>query len=162
MLSKKMLEALNKQVNAEYASSYLYLSMAAYFEAATLKGFANWMRLQAKEEEEHALKFFDYINDRGGRVTLLPIPAPPKDFPSVLAVMEATLKHEQKVTSLIHALVDQAIEEKDHATNIFLHWFVEEQVEEEANASEIVEKLKMISQSGGGLLMLDKELGKRE
>jgi ferritin len=162
MLSKKMLEALNKQINAEYASSYLYLSMAAYFETATLKGFAKWMRLQAKEEEEHALKFFDYINDRGGRVTLLPIPAPPKDFPSVLAVMEATLKHEQKVTSLIHALVDQAIEEKDHATHIFLHWFVEEQVEEEANASEIVEKLKMINQSSGGLLMLDKELGKRE
>lgn len=162
MLSKKMLEALNKQLNAEYASGYLYLSMAAYFEAATLKGFANWMRLQAKEEEEHAMKFFDYINDRGGRVTLLPIPAPPKDYSSVLAVMEETLKHEQKVTSLIHALVNQAIEEKDHATHIFLHWFVDEQVEEEAHASEIVEKLKMIRESAGGLLMLDKELGKRE
>ncbi|MHC4488139.1 MAG: ferritin, partial [Planctomycetota bacterium] len=122
MISKKMEKALNGQLNAELYSAYLYLSMAAYFESADLAGFANWMRVQVQEEQFHAMKFYDYIIERGGRVTLGSIQAPPSDWDSPLAVFEATLTHEQKVTGLINDLVDVARGEKDNASEIFLQW----------------------------------------
>lgn len=161
MLNKKIEEALNSQINAEMYSSYLYLSMSAYFESTGLSGFANWMRAQAQEELMHAMKFYDYVNERGGRVILGPIEAPLSEWESPLATFEATYEHEQKVTGLINDLVNLAMEEKDHATNTFLQWFVTEQVEEEASASEIVNKLKLIGDAPGGLFMLDRELGTR-
>ena len=161
MLSKKMLDELNKQVNAELYSSYLYLSMAAYFESINLKGFANWMKIQAQEEVTHAMKFFDYINERGGRVTLDTIKKPPAEWKSPLDVFENTYKHEVNVTKMINSLVDLAIKEKDHATYNMLQWFVAEQVEEEASADAIRHQLKFIGKDGRGLLMLDRELSRR-
>ncbi len=161
MLSKKMEKALNRQINAEIYSSYLYLAMSACFESLGLKGFSNWMRSQTQEELLHAMKFYHYVNERGGRIILAAIDAPPAEWDSALAVFEATLKHEQKVTGLINDLLDLAIKEKDHATNSFLQWFVTEQVEEEATASEIVNKLKLMGDAPGGLFMLDRELGQR-
>ena len=161
MISKKMEKALNGQLNAELYSAYLYLSMAAYFESINLAGFANWMRVQNAEEQFHAMKFYDYIIGRGGRVTLSAIEAPPSDWDSPLAVFEATLTHEQKVTGLINNLVDLAIQEKDHATNTFLQWFVNEQVEEESSADKIVQQLKIIENTPGGMFMFDRELGQR-
>lgn len=161
MLSAKMEEALNQQVNAELYSAYLYLSMSAYFSQVNLNGFAHWMRLQAQEELSHALKIYDYVNDRGGRPFLDTIDAPPKSWESPSQVFENVLNHEQKVTAMINNLVDQAIQEKDHATNHFLQWFVSEQVEEEASANAVLEKVKMTGDQGGGLLVLDQELGKR-
>ena len=161
MLKKKMLKALNDQINAEMYSSYLYLSMEAYFQSVSLKGFAAWMRAQAQEEMMHAMKFYDYVNERGGKVTLEAIAKPETTWTSPLAVFEAVLKHEEHVTSLINDLVDLAIAEKDHATNNFLQWFVSEQVEEEASAGEVVEKLKLIKDNTSGLFMVDAELGKR-
>ena len=161
MLSKKMQEALNSQVNAEIYSSYLYLSMSAYFEAINLKGFANWMRMQAKEEMVHAMKFYDYINERGGRVLFDTIEAPPSKWDSAITVFNDTYQHEQKVTGLINDLVNLAISEKDHATNNFLQWFVSEQVEEEASASEVLNKIKLTDNVPSGLFMLDQELGAR-
>ncbi len=160
-LSKKMEEALNEQINAELYSSYLYLSMSAYFESISLKGFAQWMKVQAEEELLHAMKFYDFVNERGGRVLLKEIKAPETDWESPLAVFEAVLRHEQFVTGLINNLVNLAIEEKDHATNIFLQWFVTEQVEEEATADEIVQKLKLMGEARGGMFMLDRQLGER-
>lgn len=162
VLSKKMEAALNEQLKAEMYSHYLYLSMAAYFESANFKGFAGWMKVQAKEEYGHSMKFFDHINDRNGRVQLKPIDAPPHEWASPLALFEEVLKHEQHVTSLIHNLADLAIAEKDHATAVFLHWFINEQVEEESTAQEVVDKLKLAGDSKGTLLMLDHQLGKRE
>ncbi len=161
MLSAKMEEVLNKQVNAELYSAYLYLSMSAYFSEINLNGFAHWMRLQAQEELSHALKIYDYVNERGGRPFLDAIDAPPKSWDSPSHVFENVLNHEQKVTAMINSLVDQAIKEKDHATNNFLQWFVSEQVEEEASANEVLQKVKMAGDQGGGLFMLDQELGKR-
>jgi len=161
MIKKKMENALNKQLNAELYSSYLYLSMSAYFGAINLKGFANWMRVQCQEEWVHAMKFYDFIITRGGRVTLTAIDAPPTQWKSPIAVFAHTYQHEQKVTGLINNLVDLAISESDHATNNFLQWFVTEQVEEESSASEIVEKLKLIGEARESLLMLDQELGQR-
>ena len=162
MIGKKMLDALNEQINAELYSAYMYQAMAAYFEAGNLRGFAHWMELQAKEEQGHAKKMYDFLVDRGGRVALKAIAAPPAEWKSALAVFEDTYAHEQKVTGLIHKLVDLAGAEKDHAATVFLAWFVTEQVEEEAHASEIVEKLKMIKEHPQGLLMLDAHLGPRE
>jgi len=161
MISDTMQKALNKQINAELYSSYLYLSMAAHFETTGLRGFANWMRVQAQEENAHAMKFFDFILERGGRIELFPIEAPPHEWESPLAVFEAVYVHETKVTGLINDLVDQAIAEKDHATNAILQWFVNEQVEEEASASEVVDRLRLIGDARGGLFMLDRELGGR-
>jgi ferritin len=161
MLNKKMQEAINSQINAEIYSSYLYLSMSAYFESINLSGFASWMRAQAQEEMVHAMKFYDYVNERGGRVILGPIEAPPSEWESAVAVFDATYKHEQKVTGLINDLVDLAIEEKDHATNNLLQWFVSEQVEEEASASGVLNKAKLTGDAPGGLFMLDQELGAR-
>ncbi|HPD15244.1 MAG TPA: ferritin [Planctomycetota bacterium] len=161
MLSKKMEEALNKQVNAELFSSYLYLAMAADFEAKNLPGFAHWLKLQAKEENGHALKLYEYINDRRSRVTLAAIAAPPAEWATPLAAFEAVLAHEQKVTGLINKLVELAAAEKDNATGILLQWFVTEQVEEEKNADAIVAQLKMIGESPHGLIMLDRALAQR-
>ncbi len=161
MISKKMEEALNAQVNAELYSAYLYLSMESYFQSLNLNGFANWMRVQTQEEVSHAMKIYDFINERGGRALLKGIDAPPTEWNSPLAVFKAAYDHEQKVTGLINGLVDLAIKEKDHATNSFLQWFVNEQVEEEASADEIVQQLKMMEKAPGGMFMLDRELGQR-
>jgi len=161
MLSERMQEALNAQINAEWYSEYLYYSMSAYFESTGLPGMANWMNAQAQEEHIHAMKIYDYVNERGGRVVLRAIGAPPAEWESPLAVFEAALAHERKVPGLINDLMDLALSEKDHATAQFLQWFVEEQVEEEASADAIVQQLRWIGESGHGLLMLDKELGTR-
>ena len=161
MIGKKMEKALNEQVNAEMYSAYLYLSMESYFKSLNLNGFANWMRVQTQEEMTHAMKIYDYIIERGGRVLLKAIEGPKTEWESPLDVMKAVSKHEQKVTSLINKLVDLAIEEKDHATNGFLQWFVNEQVEEESSADELVQKLKLMENAPGGMFMLDKELSLR-
>ena len=161
MITKKMQQALNEQINAELYSAYLYLSMEAYFKSENLPGFANWMRAQTQEELMHAMKIYDFLNERGGRVILKPIEEPQTQWDSPLAALEAVYKHEQKVTGLINDLVNLAIGEKDHATNSFLQWFVNEQVEEEASADEVVQKLKRLEKAPGGLFMIDQELGRR-
>ena len=161
MISKKMEEALNGQVNAELYSAYLYLSMESYFKSLNLNGFAGWMRVQTQEEAAHAMKIYDFINERGGRAILKAIEGPETEWDSPLAVFEAVYVHEQKVTGLINDLVDLAIKEKDHATNTFLQWFVNEQVEEESSADEVVQQLKMMENAPGGMFMLDRELGQR-
>jgi ferritin len=161
MLSEKMDKALNEQLNAEMYSAYLYLSMSAHFKGINLNGFSNWMMVQAQEEMEHAMKFYDFIQERGGAVTLKTIDGPPTSWNSPLALFEAVLEHEQKVTGLINDLVDLAMAEKDHASNIFLQWFVTEQVEEEDNASEAINQIKMVENDKSGLFMLDRELGQR-
>ena len=161
MIKEKIREALNQQLNAELFSSYLYLSMAAYFESINLKGFANWMRVQTQEELVHAMKFYDFIIERGGKVILSSIESPPTEWASPLAVFEHAYQHEQKVTGLINTLVDLAIAEQDHATNNFLQWFVAEQVEEEASADEVVQKIKLMGDASGGLFMIDSELAQR-
>lgn len=161
MLSKKMEEALNSQLNKELYSSYLYLSMAAYFEDLNLTGMAKWMRLQSDEEHEHSLKFYDFIIKISGRVILGQIDKPKSAWDSPKAAFEEALEHEQFITKSINELTDLAIEEKDHSTNTFLHWFIDEQVEEEANASDIVQKFELIADSKSGLYMLDRELGQR-
>ena len=161
MISKKMDEALNGQLNAELYSAYLYLSMAAYFESVDLAGFANWMRIQTQEEQFHAMKFYDYIIERGGRVILRPIDAPPSDWDSPFASFKATLEHEQKVTGLVNELVYLARDEKDNASEVFLQWFVNEQVEEEDNVGKVLAQLKLIKDSPEALFMMDKEMGQR-
>lgn len=161
MLSAKMQEALNAQINAEYYSSYLYLSMSAYCREMNLDGFASWLRIQADEEMIHAMKIYDFVFERNGRVALTAIDAPPTEWESPLAVFEATFAHEQHVTALINKLVDLAIAESDHATNSFLQWFVNEQVEEESSADAVLQKLKLLANAPGGLFMLDRELGLR-
>ncbi len=161
MIAQKMEQALNKQINAELYSGYLYLAMSAHFESTNLPGFANWMRVQAQEELEHALKMYAYVNEREGRVILDAIEAPPSEWDSPLAVFQAVYEHEQKVTGLINDLVSLAVDEKDHATQIFLQWFVTEQIEEEASASAVVEKLKLVGDAPQGLFMMDRELGAR-
>jgi ferritin len=162
MLSKKMEKALNGQVNAELYSAYLYLSMAANFTAQNWIGAAKWMRVQAREELGHAMKFYDFILECNSKVVLDPIAKPQTQWPTLLAAFEAAYAHEQKVTGLINGLVDLAQAEKDHATAFFLQWFVNEQVEEEANALLIVQQLRMIGDSKGSMFMLDRQLGKRE
>lgn len=161
MLSEKLQKALNEQLNAELYSSYLYLSMSAYFQSVNLAGFATWMRIQAQEELIHAMKFYDYINERSGRVALGPVDGPPTEWKSPPAAFEHAREHERMVTGRINDLVNLAIEERDHATNGFLQWFVTEQVEEEASADAVVQKLKLVGGDGGGLFMVDQELGKR-
>jgi len=161
MISKKMEKALNGQVNAELYSSYLYLSMESWFKTKNLNGFANWMRVQAQEEMSHAMKIYDFIDERGGRIVLKAIDGPPTEWGSPLAVFEDVYEHEQKVTGLINDLVDLSIKEKDHATNGFLQWFVSEQVEEEASADAAVQQLRMVESAPGGMFMLDRELGQR-
>ncbi len=161
MISEKMQEALNVQINKELYSAYLYLSMAAWCESVNLSGFANWMTIQAREEVSHAEKFFGYLNERGGRVLLQPIEGPPNEWGSVLEVFEQVLEHERLVTSLINGLVKLARSEDDYATEAFLQWFVTEQVEEESTADGVVERLKLAGEKGSGLFMLDREMGTR-
>lgn len=161
MLSQKMQDALNAQINAEYYSSYLYLSMAAYCEHVNFKGFANWFRIQSQEEMVHVTKFFDYVNDRRGRVELKAIDGPPTTWDSPLAAFEAAGKHEQHVTGLINRLSSLAISENDHASHGLLEWFVNEQVEEEATVDQIVAQLKLAEGAPAALFMLDRELAQR-
>ena len=161
MISEKIQQAFNDQINAETHSAYLYWSMVAYFESINLTGFASWMRCQAQEEMVHATKFFDFINERGGRVRLTAIEAPATEWDSPLAAFEAAYTHEQYITGRINDLVKLAREENDHAAEIFLQWFVTEQVEEEASADEVVQQLKLMAGAPGGLFMLDRELGPR-
>ena len=162
MLSEQMLQALNDQIKWELQSSYLYLGMAAYLSDAKFDGVAKWMRVQAKEEVEHAMKFYEYIEERGNRVVLQPIPAPDKEWTDVNDVMEKSLKHEQFVTSLIYKLVDLAAEEKDHATSVFLQWFVKEQVEEESTFRDIVDKLSFMKPTcATAWLSFNKHMAKR-
>ncbi len=162
MLSKKMLKALNDQVNAELYSHYLYLAMAAHCEAENLSGFAHWLKAQSYEEYGHGLKIFGYIQQRGSRVSLKAIEEPPAKWASPLAVVEDVAKHERLVTSKVNDLVDLAIAEKDHATLAFLQWFVTEQVEEEATADALVQKLKLVRDTPSGLFMVDRELAARQ
>jgi ferritin len=161
MLNPKIEAALNSQINAELYSSYLYVSMSAYFDSQNLAGMANWMRIQAQEEVTHAVKFFDFVNERDGRVLLTQIEGPKTEWTSPLDVFEEAYAHEQKVTGLINDIVDLSLGEKDHASNAFLQWFVTEQVEEEAAAKTIVDKLKMIGDNPVALYILDGELGTR-
>lgn len=161
MISQKIQDELNTQLNAEFYSSYFYLSMSAYFESNDLQGFSRWFRVQANEEYSHAMKIFNYIYQIGGVVKLMKIDGPKTDWDSFLEVFEDTFEHEQKVTKSINTLLDLSMTEKDYATVNFLQWFVSEQVEEEATSQQNVKKMKMIGDSKSGLFMLDKELGSR-
>jgi ferritin len=161
MITAKMQEALNAHVTAEISSAYLYLSMSAYCESKVLKGFGHWFRVQYQEESTHAIKMMDYLLTRGGQVKLGAIEAPPAEFGTMLQVFEATLQHERKVTAAVHKLYEVAVAEGDTAARVFLEWYVAEQVEEEANVSDWVEKLKMIGDRSGTVLYLDKEARKR-
>jgi ferritin len=156
-----MADALNDQMNKEIYSAYLYMAMSAFSSYLGLKGFANWFMVQYQEEMSHAMKFYGYIIDQGEQVKLKAIEEPPTDFKSPMDMFQRTLKHEQFVTKCINELVDLSIKEKDHATNIFLQWYVTEQIEEEGNDNDIIAKLKLVGDKGDGLLMLDKELAAR-
>jgi ferritin len=162
MLSKKLEDALNKQVNEEIFSAYLYLSMSAYFHHLNLDGFAAWMKVQAQEEMSHAMKFFGFLNEMGGRISLLAVKEPEKNWKSPLAAFTAVSRHEQYITGCIDGLYRLAGSEKSNPTQIMLQWFIKEQVEEEATAAKIVFKLSQIKDSVGGLWILDKELGGRQ
>jgi len=161
MINKTVQDAMNEQINKELYSAYLYLSMAAYFEDKNLSGFAHWMRVQEAEEREHAMKFYDFILECGGKVTLKAIAAPKTEWTSTLEAAEEVAAHEAKVTASINALYETALKEKDYPAQIMLQWFISEQVEEEKNAAEIVANLKLIEAHGTAVLMLDHRLGKR-
>ncbi|MCE5186837.1 MAG: ferritin [Planctomycetaceae bacterium] len=161
MIKKKIEKAFNQQINAETYSAYLYLSMSAALERMNLPGFANWMRVQAQEEMTHAMKFFQHIIERGGKVVLAAIDAPPIDWKNVTEIFKEALGHEEKVTGLINDLVDLAAAEKDHAASPMLQWFVNEQIEEEKNAMDILGKLEIVGETAGGLYILDKEMAQR-
>ncbi len=161
MISKKIEKALNDQINAEFFSAYLYLSMSAFLTDISLTGFANWMRAQYEEEKFHAMKMYDYVLERGGKVKLKSIDAPKHKWKNIVDVFEDVLKHEQHITSLINDLMSLSIEEKDHATVNFLQWYVDEQVEEEATVSDILAQLRLIDGKGSGLFMLDREASQR-
>ena len=160
-MSKKMIDVLNEQIKNEFYSAYMYLAMSAYLADLGLPGFASWMRIQAKEEVTHAAKMYDYVLARGGQIELKTIDAPPAVWKNPLDVMQAALNHEKFVTKCINDLSDLAVKEKDHASQIFLAWFVTEQVEEEENFTDLVNALKLIKGEGQGVLMLDRELGAR-
>jgi ferritin len=162
MLGKAVEDAMNEQIKNEFFSAYQYLSMAAYCESENLPGFAQWMRMQSQEETEHAMKFYDFILDRNGRVVLQAIEAPVVEFGSPLEVFEQALEHEQKVTAMINELYGLAVRENDYASQTFLQWFVTEQVEEEKNAGDVVETLRMVGDKSEALFLLDRELGRRE
>lgn len=161
MISEKMQEALNEQVNKEFYSAYMYLAMSAYCNTLGLPGFAHWLRMQYEEESMHVTKMYDYIQDQGGEVHLKAIEEPPQEYGTPLEIFQVTLEHEQYITSMIHKLMDLAIEEKDYATQTFLQWYVTEQVEEEANVNDIVAPLKMVGDDKGGLMMIDQKLATR-
>ena len=162
MINGNVQDAINEQIKNELYSAYLYLAMSAHFEAASFPGFAKWTRMQADEEMEHAMKLFDYLNERGGRVTLHAIDQPPIGYGEPLEVFEMILAHEQKVTGLIHQLYDITTKENDYATQVMLHWFIDEQVEEEDSAGAIVDQLKMIDENQGYLLVVDQKIGNRQ
>lgn len=158
MLTDRMHQALNDQLQAEFNSAYLYLSMSAYFEDKGLEGMANWMTVQFQEEQSHALKFYRYINERGGRVELQALDKPKRDWDSPLEAFEEALDHEKLISRLIGELADLAIKEKDHATHNMLQWFISEQVEEEATVDSIVTQMRMVGGQGQGLFMIDREM----
>ncbi|MFM8322061.1 MAG: ferritin [Chloroflexota bacterium] len=161
-ISETLQNAINAQINAELYSAYLYLAMSAHFETQALPGFAKWTRMQAQEETEHAMKFFDFVNDRGGKVALKTIEGPKTEFGSALEIFEEILAHENKVTSLIYGVYEVAVAEKDYAAQVMLHWFIDEQVEEEKNAGLIVDQLRLVGDRPGNLLHMDRHIGKRE
>ena len=160
-MDKKLEKLINEQITKEYYSSYLYLSMAAYFESMGLAGFTAWMKMQAEEEMIHMNMFFNYVNERNGRVILEAIDKPPADFESIKDVFEQTLEHEKLVTASINNLYKVSQELNDNASTIFLQWFISEQVEEEKNANDVLDRLDLIKEDPMGILMLDKELGAR-
>jgi len=161
MLSKTIEKALNEQINAELYSGYLYLSMASWIEGEGLDGFGNWFKVQAQEEVSHAMRLYDYVYERGGRVRMAAIEAPKTDWKSPTDAFEETLKHERKVTGLINGLVKLAREESDYATDNMLQWFVAEQVEEEDTADKLLQRIKLVGNKGQGLYMMDRELASR-
>lgn len=162
MFNKKLQNSINDQIQRELESAQIYLSMAAYFDSANLPGFAQWMKMQFQEEQAHAFRFYDYVFDRGGQVILQALGQPPTEFQSPLDVLEQTLAHEQKVTGHINDLYALAVEEKEYSSQIFLQWFVEEQVEEEKAAGDIIALLKRVGDNEHALMMLDRELGQRQ
>jgi ferritin len=161
MLNQNIQDALNDQIQAELSSSYIYLAMSAYFEDQNYPGFAHWMRVQAREEAGHAMKIFEYVVQRGGRVQLKAIEQPPAEYESPLGAFEKAYEHEQYITGRIGSIFGLARSTNDPATEALMQWFVNEQVEEEASASQVVETLKRVGTSGSGLVMLDRELAKR-
>jgi ferritin len=161
MINERVERVINGQINKEFYSYYLYLAMAAHFESANLKGFAHWMRMQAGEESGHAMKLYDYLLERGGKIVLEKLDAPPSNWNSHKNVFEDAYQHEQKVTKAITELFELAKSEKDHPTEVFLQWFIKEQVEEEASAFATLQRLELIGSDGGAIFMLDGELGKR-
>lgn len=162
MIEKKIEDAINHQINREFYSAYLYLSMASYFESINLKGFAHWMQVQSKEEIGHGMRLYKHLIERGERVIMQQIEAPSSEWKTPLDVFEATYKHEKAVTEMINKLVNLAKAEKDHATEVMLQWFVNEQVEEEASADEIQQKLKLVDDKAQGLSIIDHELAQRK
>lgn len=161
MISEKMQEALNEQVNKEFYSAYMYLAMSAYCDTLGLPGFSNWMRMQFEEESLHVTKMFDYILAQGGQIHLKTIEEPAKEYGTPLEVFETTLEHERYVTRLIHQLMDLAVEERDYATQTFLQWYITEQVEEESNVNDVIAPLRMVGEDKGGLMMIDQQLALR-
>ncbi|HEX6972516.1 MAG TPA: ferritin [Limnochordia bacterium] len=161
MIDERIQDAINEQIKVELESAYVYLAAAAYCEAIDFPGAARWMRAQSKEEASHAMRLFEYLIDRNGRVALQALPKPPFEFPSLQGVFESALEHERRVTAAIQRLYDLAAAAKDHATEVALHWFVTEQVEEEKTTEEIVARLRLIGNDGTGLHLLDRELGER-
>lgn len=161
MLSEKLQKQLNEQIVKEFFSAYLYLSIEAYYTSLNLNGFANWFRVQAQEERDHAMLIFAYVNKVGGRVLLGQIDAPKTEFVSIEEALQLSLEHERFVTKSIYGIVDTAIEEKDHKTNQFLQWFVNEQTEEESNSENNLKKFQLVGNDGRGILMMDAELATR-
>lgn len=161
MISKKMVQALNKQLNNEIYSAYLYLAMSSYTTYTGLRGAANWFMVQYQEEMVHAMKFYNYVLSQGQHAQLEAIAVPPAEYGTLLSMFEQTLKHEQFITKCINDLMDLAIKEKDHATQIFLQWFVTEQIEEEGNDNDIISQLKLVGDSPQGLMMVDREMAAR-
>lgn len=161
MINETVESALNEQIKHEFDSAYLYLSMSAYCGSLNLGGFALWLRLQYQEEMSHAMRLFDYVHDRGGRVILRAIESPKSEFGSPLEVFQQVLEHEQKVTGLVHDLYGLAVKENDYATQVELQWFITEQVEEEKTAGDLVEQLKLVGDSGTALHRIDRQLSKR-
>lgn len=159
--TKGLQQAMNDQIRKEFESSYIYLSMAAWMEDQNLPGFAAWLRLQAREEAGHAMKIYDYLIDRGCRVALQPLAGPPTEFKNPLDVFTKVKAHEQKVTKSINDLYGLAQTDKDYASQVFLEWFITEQVEEEKNSSQVLESVRRVGDNQAALVMLDRELGQR-
>lgn len=160
-MNDKIYRALNEQIKHEFYSSFLYLSIASYFENIPLDGFTKWFRKQAQEEHEHAMKIYNYVNDRNMQVRIPAIDQVPANFDSIEEVFNLALTHEKKVTHWIYEIYELALKEKDHATHVFLHWFITEQVEEEKNAQDNLDQIRLIGNDKGGLFVLDQEFAKK-